>query len=397
MRNLSITYNKMTKELHYLPVTLGNLYRWTLVLVCVLAVLPVSAQQNPVDFSVLTHSNSQLAAYSTDVEAALDLVQVASLDDRLDDRFIPHQSFFGGRFLKWKKMYPQKEKFIGTASMETHLYHNPIIRKEYDVCFFLVPHLDLYIDIAKLGIDHMVGEPKPGPYLPCLDCPEPLIVEDGGGMQRCIYVECECSPPAEHLDQLFTDFFPCTETGSDEDHTCSKSDSLPVGVYGAYVSDCLHQCKPEVHPYDWIWWLNTGVPEETQKEWMIGFFGDRSGRFSKWVKPPRQGTIALPFAFPDSADLKIELDTRVLDTFHPLAASLRPTAESGIDVYSGAGTHRMQVASGNLINLEIKGLEAISSAYWISEIKQEEGWVTGYFNLAIGVESLYTASVSMDY
>ena len=70
-----------------------------------------------------------------------------------------------------------------------------------------------------------------------------------------------------------------------------------MGFYGAYCLDCNHNCHPEMHPYEWTWWLNLKDGESTNKTWLIGLFHEGSNRFPKWSKNPMTGEIKIPFAF----------------------------------------------------------------------------------------------------
>lgn len=348
------------------------------------------------DFSLLRLSNSELSADHPLQEATLDMVEVFSLDDSLPADFTPHQPFFMGRFFRWKKMYPSKQRFIGTTTRDNELHHNSFIKKEYDVCFFLIPHLRKYINQAEVGVQNIKGKPGTRLYQPCLTCPDPLkVFDEKTGVEHCIYVECECTPNPQYLDSLFTQFYPCTEQGTPSEAACTPSDSLPVGVYGAFVSDCLHHCKPEVHPYDWVWWLDTGIPNDHRKEWRIGFFGDRSERFAGWVPTPRQGSIAIPFSYPAGEKLTIELETLVVDSFRTLPDELKQAPEESV-MLSGNGNFGHPLPSGGSIRLSIQGMEDEGAAFWLSRVQESNGNITGYFHLSLSVESLFTAKVGFE-
>ena len=118
-------------------------------LICGFAIVATaqSTNRSVPDFSLLEYTNTQLAADHVRQEALLDQVEVSSMDEKLHDTWTPHQPFFMGRFFKWKKINAHKTRFIGTATRKSEMYHNAVIKKEYDVCLFLIPHLQKYIDL----------------------------------------------------------------------------------------------------------------------------------------------------------------------------------------------------------------------------------------------------------
>ena len=93
-----------------------------------------------------------------------------------------------------------------------------------------------------------------------------------------------------------------------------------MGFYGAFCLDCNHNCHPEMHPYEWTWWLNLKNEQSTDREWLIGLLHEGSNRFPKWSKNPITGEIKIPFVFStapaaDTAMQQIHIQHLVFNKF----------------------------------------------------------------------------------
>src|ERR1019366_1701492 len=132
-------------------------------------------------------------------------------------------------------------------------------------------------------------------------------------------IGAELTPVREYRSELHYLFFPTLPGLSQAEHPNFGTDHPSMGVYGANCLDCNHNCHPEVHPYEWIWWLNLHNGTETEKTWLIGLFHEGSNRFRHWSKSPKTGSISIPFSYvinnENPAERTIKIDHLVFDRF----------------------------------------------------------------------------------
>ncbi len=215
--------------------------------------------------------------------------------------------------LRWEAIHLKRTKLVGQSCKEIDPYDGPFTR-EYDINFFIVPHLPNYVDsvanwwdrAGKEGRDlfHSIRSDRN------IEIPDKLKM----GENWYLYVECENTPIKSKRELMDSVFFPCkkNEPGLLEHknfgfiYTC-------IGLYGPAVMDCNHSCKPEIHPYEWLWWLKPDSTHSTRKEWYIGLHRDWSGRFRDWSTSPRIGKIKIPFLFRSDANIKMQIDLLAYD------------------------------------------------------------------------------------
>jgi len=239
-------------------------------------------------------------------EQILNLVKVWSADSVLIKAKQRHKIPLAGGLgslmgANWRYIKGHKTKYIGTNSRPLKVFKG--IAGEIDLNIFLTPHLPPYVSLLLQAFEDK--EPKPRKMrhwrsdLPPYPCVEELKLEGGGYLT----VECECTPVHALREELQQDFLP-THPGaySLQEHPNFGLPYPSMGVYGVWCFDCNHSCRPEVHPFDWIWW-NDFTPENHRyipgaRIWFFAGMRDATRRFDDWSPEPLRGAIALPFYLP---------------------------------------------------------------------------------------------------
>ena len=147
------------------------------------------------------------------------------------------------RFEKYKNWFPlgsKKQTLCGKAShFNTHK-----LARENDHNLRIIPHLSIEYLMTKA----LHRKPKNKDWHSCED-----------GKDNCM--EAEITPPAEFVENdghtYFEELLNC--------HTC---------VYGAWVTERIHNHRPEIHPTETLWFKD-------KNSWKIFLFQDESRRFDK--------------------------------------------------------------------------------------------------------------------
>jgi hypothetical protein len=176
-----------------------------------------------------------------------------------------------------------------------------------------------------------------------------------------------------------------------------------MGFYGVYVLDCNHSCHPEIHPYEWIWWLNTTEQRENTQSWWVGFFRENSNRFKKWSTSPRTGAISVPFAFPfESSNWNIHIDHQFLNGFNETVFK-ELNLEAGYTFFNQLSNEfkfdlpalsDKNITVSSNYTLAYKGI-----AYWLENVNfdTKNKIVSGNINLGMSINDIYTAKISTSY
>jgi hypothetical protein len=371
----------------------------------------LTSEAGPIDpsYLVLLASNDSLSDNDLLNEAVLDLVDVYVVDSILTKKTQRHR-FPGSPLiqllgLKWKAISMHKKKFVGTSRRELYIPEKPRL-KEYDINFDLIPHREPYISLGFEGYatQKEIGRAKKryNGYTSL-----PFIRPENERALDPYFLHCECTPHPEFVPALNQLFFPTIKGNSLEKHPNFESQHTSIGLYGAFVSDCNHKCHPEIHPYEWIWWLNLNEDwerKEHTRSWMAGLIRDASERMRDWVQAPRTGEISIPFLFPAGDTLDIYVQHLAFNSF--LADSLA----SQIDLPDAARSlgfispqwFRLENASRENTCIRLSSSYPIRSKglkFWFSELRSdaEKGMISGRFHLAVSVEDLYTARIQFRY
>lgn len=218
-------------------------------------------------------------------------------------------------------------------------------------------------------------------------------------------LHCELTPPYAFIEMLNAKFYPCFPGTTFENHPNWGVSNPTVGMYGPLVLDCNHSCHPEMHPYEWLWWLDVNPLNEkpyNSKRWVFGLLRESSSRFRGWSKSPKVGKIAIPFLY----DLKQA--QQILSVEHLVFGSTVPDGlkklglpENGTNDFKFSSKD-VEVFAGNnkVATLHIKANHPLimdGVVWWISDVKfdAENNLLSGYFNIAASVKDVYAASVEV--
>jgi len=357
-------------------------------------------------FSYLLLANNAISVNDTINEKIIDLV-IPSLADSIIERKKQHHKVgglgwfihaFGG--LNWRAIATKKEKFVGTIVAQSRSGEEQFT--EYDVNFDLNFHLPKYLNRVFTAYD-LQGKIKRQDITTKhkTDYKAPPFVRDTNNIDiRNYRLHCELTPMRNFRPQLNYQFYPTLPGGGGlKGHPNFENDNPSVGFYGVFCLDCNHTCHPEIHPYEWMWWLKCNDKDSsTVKEWHVGIFHESSNRQKKWSINPMTGTICLPFAFKvGQPETVIEIEHRVMNQFVEdglskagfAAAAIKPNANQWLTLEGEGGfSTKIELRFVNTINTE--GLK-----YWLSGLNYdaESKVVSGYLYYAVSVMDLYTCKI----
>lgn len=249
---------------------------------------------------LLLKPNSELRNDPVATEQILDMVDVwvgdSILPRKTEHHHVPGGFLFPLVGLKWEYIEPAKQKFVGTIVGFGVNEHGALT--ENDVCFDIASRLPHYQQLAFEGYQ---AQKEIGRRKSAIDYNStPFDTLPTNETWQRYYLHCEVTPPRERLQVLDSMFFPTEEGDRLSHHPNFDTVNRQIGVYGAFCSDCNHACHPEIHPYEWIWWLDLTQPDSIRK-WYFGLFKEGSNRFPKWSKR-EEGTITIPFSIRSEAD-----------------------------------------------------------------------------------------------
>lgn len=399
-----------------------------LLLLLLSTAVPIHAQTNfqissfhstPEDFKLLLLPNNEIAKNDTINERILDLAEPWLADSILPRRKEHHQLFFVGWLIhafggfNWRAVDMHKQKFVGTVRNEGR--SGGFEYTEWDIKYHLRFHLRKYLfkdfESYDLARKYHKQDVRPSHHT---NFKIPPYVRDTNNMDASIYdLGCELTPPPAFIPQLNYLFFPTLpEGGNCKTHINFETKHPSMGFYGAYCLDCNHNCHPEMHPYEWVWWLKVKDGDEsTDKTWLIGLFHEGSNRFPKWSRNPMTGEIKIPFAFDLSFDEEVSapaitVEHLVFNKFEENFASQLP--QNSISTYGKNndtmlnGYQRIILSAGSdssSVDLMLKFDKEIKTdalRFWFTEINfdREKKIISGYLHFATSVLDLYTARIT---
>lgn len=382
----------------------------------------------PEIFRFLNSSDDVMRDDQAIVEAVLDRVDAWTVDSIIVKERQHLSGIYGvmGRMLAryWKKLDSSKRKYIGTSSRSFKVYEG--FAKEVDMNIFLMPHLDHYIDMALEGFEQAFEKGRnESAYRydnPAYPSSEKLKFKDLGYLT----VECELTPAAGYRESLAESFIPTSKGKHDLNEQGNFGVKHPsFGLYGPWVMDCNHNCRPEIHPIEWMWWLDMSTDRpggENAKSWMIGLFSDDSKRFRDWTPSPITGQISIPVAFPSgSHSVKVVIQHLESDTLFEetlveriaLPENGRSGAEGtywdailrGVIPGSDAGLMNDTIAGMDSVyftNIEVKvegKLPGDGFRWWWGDLYSDpvKGMTFGELKIAVSANKLYTGRVTVDF
>lgn len=365
--------------------------------------------QNQSPFQTLNLSNDKLRDNIFATETVLDLVQ-ASVEDSVIHKQKQRLKGLGGWMLQrlftryWTILDSNKRKYVGSSSRPYKIYDG--VGDEVDINIFIMPHLPAYIDMATKAFDEARQRPRGDngfrfDSIPGFPLPEELKYEDRGYLT----IECELTPPELFRDKLDKTFLPMEEGPKDLSQYPNFGQKNPsFGMTGAWCMDCNHNCRPEIHPIEWLWWLDLSEnPANTAhtKHWMLSLMHDDSHRFDDWSQSPMKGSIAIPFVVEEGTNsLNISLELIAAD---PLQNSEPQSFHEGRELIpTNSKIVPLARPNGGLLNVKIEPDSSWKNnnfSYSFSELKQDPNskLMTGYFRIFVDVSSIFAARITTNY
>lgn len=349
-------------------------------------------------------------------EQLVDMVDVWETDSIIKKKRERHR-VFGAAIIPlfgyyWYPITKRKEKFVGTVKGEARVPGEERFT-EYDVNFNMVPHLAPYIALAYVGhVEEKRRNRKKS--VEKVNKPPYTYPKTPKDIEK-LHLHNECTPSVEHRKLLDSLFYPTIRPSTLATHPNFGEAGVTMGMYGPLVSDCNHECHPEIHPYEWIWWmdLNPAKDEPSQQVsevgWYIGLLRDVSNRMKHWSSSPRTGKISIPFFFAiekENNNFVINLEHLVHDEFYPevLAEEIGEAAKGHNFNFTEQLIYISSLAMPTQYPVKItlktnKKLETEGVKFWISDVRVSKGEMimSGEFNIALSVKNLYTARVGFSY
>ncbi len=338
-------------------------------------------------------------------EKLLDMFHVWETDSILKKKRERHR-VFGAAIIPlfgfyWSPITKRKEKYVGTVKGEARVPGEERFT-EYDVNFNMVPHLPRYIALAYVG--HIEEKRRDRHKTEQKVNRPPFTYPNSPKDLERLHLHNECTPSVEHRKLLDSLFYPTIRPNNLKDHPNFGEEGVTLGMYGAFVSDCNHNCHPEIHPYEWLWWMDLNPKKEHKPNeiaFYIGLLRDVSNRMRHWSSAPRTGLMSVPFSFPaDANSYEISLEHLVTDIFYPEVLSEK--IEAAASAYNLNFTEKVINLNGISKSITFKNEEKINHEgikWWVSDVVLDEAQnlVTGKLNFVMSVRNLYTARVAFSY
>ena len=369
-----------------------------------------SHNETPEAFKYLLLSNSAISKNDTINEKILDLVNPLLLDSVIEKKKQHHKVFIVGWFIhafggyNWRAVSMEKEKFVGTAHRNSRSSEEEYT--EYDINFDLSFHLKKYLWRAFDGYDLQKKihrqDIRPSHKRDYTLSP---FVRDTYNIDILNYrIHCELTPDRKFRKQLHGVFYPTQPGMTLKDHPNFGTDNPSMGFYGTYCLDCNHSCHPELHPYEWVWWLKaTDSDTAIEKTWLLGVFHEGSNRLKNWSVNPMTGSVSIPFAFNYTEDTTltylVKVDHLVYNKFHD--TGLEPLNLPALTVSAKETSNPFEFtgSDSSAFKGRIEFSDALPTAglkYWFDEINldKQNKIVSGYLHMAVSAEDLYTTKIT---
>lgn len=359
--------------------------------------------QLPTDFELLYKVKTDRAGvFANKVERELitDMVKVGLTDSILPTKTATHQtrlfnwmlrSFAG---LRWRAIDGKKHAMVGTlkGGMSTP---SKDFFTEYDITFQMYQHTPKYQALVKQGYQAQRDKMLKGRnYLEKKGInPDTLSAASLANMR----IHPEHTPLKKNRDSLNKYFLPCLPGTTVDNHPAWSVTNPTVGCYGAFVLDGNHKGSPEIHPYEWLWWMDTKERTPNKLVWYAGLMREGSNRFLRWSKKPRVGFIKIPFVF----DVTDTVNTIKVE--HLVVGDMKPESLSKLGNYiptdavnfnNGGGG--MGFSYGNKIKFDFGKLDTKAVSWWVTTETDNKQFVWGYLNIAVSTDDVYAIRVTME-
>ena len=378
------------------------------------------------EFLKLRISNDSISANDQLNEEIVDLVEAVERDTTTNGKWTTHQSILFNWVVRslgywWETIDGKRYKFVGTNKDLLNLQHTEDdYLTEHDVNFNLLPHTKKYQEMMMLGYRAQLSKSKAKDK----DRTKPPYIWPVDSTLQQYRLHCELTPPKILRESLSELFYPCLPGPNLDSHPNFCDPKPTMGMYGPFVLDCNHTCHPEIHPYEWLWWLDLGkeinIEFPFEKVWLLGLMRESSNRFNKWSHLPRVGTISIPFIFNTASAAEINIEHLVMSEFlpnginkmwdvAPLNGSLKIDKKSARRIGENETAENFLFdqelrfvnivkSDGKIFTVKLTSNQNISSTalqWWLSEIEtdKQEAWVWGRFNVLVSVKDAWTARI----
>lgn len=357
--------------------------------------------QLPANFALLRSYSTNRDSVRQNViarELLTDMVRVGLTDSILPTKTSTHQTrlfnwvlrTFAG--LRWREIDGKKHSMVGTMQGGMSSPSKDFFT-EYDVTFQTFQHTPKYMDLVKIAYQAQYEKMLKGRnYLKKRNLfPDTLTYASLPKLR----IHPEHTPLKANRDSLNKYFLPCKPGTGIDNHPAWGVPNPTVGVYGAFVLDGNHKGGPEIHPYEWLWWLDTKEADPTKTVWYAGLLREGSNRFLRWSKKPRVGFVKLPFIL----DLTTGSNTIKIDQL--LVGKMKPEALSKLDSYCPPGHNSFKNATVDIqrgaYQLHITSDKQVEGTRWWLSIEGEQGGlVWGYVNIAVATDDMYAIRMTVE-
>ncbi len=361
----------------------------------------------PLNFLRLRLSNDSISNSDILNEEIVDMVKVRERDEKVPTWYTTHQGYGLGWFIRtigfwWQAVDRHRYKFVGTNRHNLGMPGEKDELTEHDINFNIIPHLPQYLNFVYRGRQAQIKHKYNFKRARHADTSKPPFVPPTLQTAEVYDLHCELTPPKKMRDSVDFLFYPCVH-GDNLDKHPNFCDAKPtVGLYGVFVLDCNHSCHPEIHPYEWLWWLRVTDVEKANnnfnKEWMLGFFRESSNRFILWSQRPRVGTISVPFIFKtDETNSYLQLNHLVTGKFRPAGIGrIKGMPDNTSRFNFNDTTIQIQLANNQTFPLKLRTNRIINTPalrWWLSDLHTDADnkWIWGYLNIVVSVRDGYTA------
>jgi hypothetical protein len=370
----------------------------------------------PKAFRNLLLTNQQIEYNDTINEEIIDLVNPVVLDSILDRKKEHHELFLLGWFIHafggydWREVKMVKQKFVGTAHDDGRSSEDEFT--EYDINFTLHFHLNKYLYQSFDAYDqqaHIHRQDIRSKLYPRRHKPRnyavPPFVRDTNNLNANMYgVHCEVTPPIAFRSMINYLFYPVFPGINIDRHPNFMGTHPSMGFYGASCLDCNHSCHPEIHPYEWLWWMNLHSGSPKDKVFLLGMLKDASNRFHQWSHNPKTGKATVPFAFEvkDTAATGriITIEHLVFGKF--IDSNLTKMGLPANTFNTDQRSVQVTLADGKGVNIPITVMfpnQMIGAGvrYWVTDVNwdAQNHILSGLLNLATSVQDLYMTRVTV--
>ncbi len=356
-------------------------------------------------YAFLLKSKEELRQDSFINEQIVDLVEPHTLDSIIVRKYQHHRLFMVGWMIHvlgyhWISVDFHRHKVVGTLKREFSMSGEEQFT-EFDINMDIIPHLQKYIDIdwqayqytKKLHRRLSKEALTKAPFIP------PTL--ESISQYR---FHCENTPDRASRAALNAQFYPTLRPTNTSTHINIGEARPTMGVYGPLCLDCNHHCGVEIHPYEWLWWMDLNPTTQNatnQTRWLFEFTKDGSNRFKEWSTTPRVGSISFPFILPaDKDSLIIQIEPLVFKDFDEEAFQKMkwlPTEAKTMHFqrqeYALSGLNKKIIVTNN------KFIPSDAWKYWISDLHFDgvNNIYTGNIHFAGAVKDLFTCSLTMKY